>query len=89
MSKNKLIFNKRRYNCVILCGCEEKVSLRKFVLLHQEFLPKKYEKVEKLIKSIVSDGLQTGNVDLLYKLIGSPPFPGSLVVSAVEPMYPV
>lgn len=54
LSKNKLIFNKRRYNCVILCGCEEKVSLRKFVLLHQEFLPKKYEKVEKLIKKIES-----------------------------------
>ena len=51
---NKLIFSKRRYNCVILCGCEEKVSLRKFVLLHQEFLPKKYEKVEKLIKKIES-----------------------------------
>ena len=30
------------------------MSLRKFVLLHQEFLPKKYEKVEKLIKKIES-----------------------------------
>ena len=35
----------------------------------KELIPKTREEVEKLIKSIVSDGLQTGNVDLLYKLI--------------------
>lgn len=35
----------------------------------KELIPKTKEEVEKLIKNIVNDGLQTGNVDLLYKLI--------------------